>query len=90
MSWTTIKVDTVVRDRLAGIARQRGVTMGELLDTASLRLADEQRWAQIEDAYQRMQREDPDGWHDYLGELASVTTGESDATAAEEWPEHNK
>lgn len=47
----------------------------------------EQRWAEIEAAYERIRRQDPDGWHDYLGELAEVSAGEPDATTAEKWPE---
>jgi len=31
MSMTTIKVDSAVRDRLVGVARARGTTMGALL-----------------------------------------------------------
>lgn len=50
----------------------------------------EQRWADIENSYPRTQREDPDGWRDYLGELAEVTAGERDTTAAQEWPEYNQ
>ncbi|MGH4021500.1 MAG: hypothetical protein ACRDT0_20165 [Pseudonocardiaceae bacterium] len=46
-------------------------------------------WAEIEAAYERIQRTDPDGWQDYLGELAQTSAGEPDATAAEEWPEYN-
>jgi hypothetical protein len=90
MTVTTIKVDRAVRDRLADIARRRGVTMGSLLDAESRRLEREQRWADIESAYARMQREDPAGWQDYLRELAEVGAGDSDAAAANEWPEYNQ
>ncbi|MPZ67234.1 MAG: hypothetical protein GEU83_17600 [Pseudonocardiaceae bacterium] len=90
MSTTTIKVDRAVRDRLACIARARGTTMGALLDVESRRLETAQRWAEIEAAYERIQRSDPAGWQEYLGELAEVTAGEPDTTAAEEWPEYNQ
>lgn len=63
--------------------------MGALLDAESRRLEAEQRWVKIEAAYQRLQREDPAGWSDYLGDLAEVTAGEPDTTAAQEWPELN-
>lgn len=89
MTTTTIKVDRVVRDRLACIARARGTTMGALLDAESRRLEAEQRWIEIEAAYARIQRDDPAGWQDYLGELAEVTAGEPDAAAAA-WPEYNE
>ncbi|HET9256927.1 MAG TPA: hypothetical protein VFO16_17265 [Pseudonocardiaceae bacterium] len=90
MSVTTIKVDGAVRDRLARIARARGITMGALLDAESRRLEADQRWAEIEAAYRRFQRDDPAGWQDYLDELAEVTAGEPDTAAAEEWPEYNQ
>jgi hypothetical protein len=90
MSTTTIKVASAVRDRLAGVARARGITMGSLLDSESRRLEAEQRWSDIETAYQRMRHDHPAEWADYLGELAEVTAGDSDTTAAQEWPEYNQ
>ena len=87
---TTIKVDSAVRDRLACVARARGTTMGSLLDFESRRLEAEQRWSEIEAAYKRMQRDDPDEWADYLRELAEVTADEPDTAAAQEWPEYNQ
>jgi hypothetical protein len=62
----------------------------EVLETKSRRLETEQRWSEIEAAYQRIQRDDPDGWADYLGELAEVTAGEPDLAAEQEWPEYNQ
>lgn len=64
--------------------------MGALLEAVSRRLETEQRWAEIEAAYERIQRADPAGWQDYLDELAEVTAGEPDAAAEEEWPEYNQ
>ncbi|MFN2497358.1 MAG: hypothetical protein ABR608_15880 [Pseudonocardiaceae bacterium] len=91
-STTTIKVDSAIRDRLARLARARGSTMGALLSEVAARLEAEQRWADIEGAYERMQREDPDGWAGYLGELAEWAAGTAgvDTASAEEWPEHNR
>ncbi len=91
MSTTTIKVDSSVRDRLSGIARARRTTMGALLTAVAERLESEQRWAEIDAAYERVRCEDPRGWAEYLGELAAwdSSTGGSDADAAEEWPEYN-
>jgi hypothetical protein len=39
-----------------------------------------------------MQREDPDGWAEYLSELVEWETGTAatDAAAAKEWPEYNR
>ena len=91
MSVTTIKVESVVRDRLAAVARARGTTMAALLETESRRLESEVRWSAIEDAYARMQREDPRGWREYLAELHEWDAGTagSDTAAASEWPEYN-
>lgn len=92
MPTTTIKVDSTVRDRLSQLAQVRGITMGALLSEVAGRLEHEQRWSEIEVAYQRMQREDPAGWAEYLGELAEweVGTAVTDTAAAEEWPEYNR
>ncbi|MGH3446280.1 MAG: hypothetical protein ACRDQA_26085 [Nocardioidaceae bacterium] len=90
MTATTIKVDATVRDRLASVARARGTTMGALLEAESHRLEAEQRWSEIEIAYERAQREEPTGWADYVEELSEVTVGAPDAAAAQEWPEYNQ
>lgn len=92
MPTTTIKVDSATRDRLAHLARARGTTMSALLSVVAERLETEQRWSDIEAAYQRMRREDPDGWAEYLGELVGweVSTATTDTAAAQEWPEYNR
>ncbi|MGH3719222.1 MAG: hypothetical protein ACRDRI_10375 [Pseudonocardiaceae bacterium] len=92
MSTTTIKVDSATRDRLAHLARTRGTTMSALLSDVAERLETEQRWSDIEAAYQRMRRDDPDGWADYLGELAEwqLITANPDTAAVREWPEYNQ
>ncbi len=92
MPTTTIKVDGVTRDRLARLARARGTTMSALLSDVAERLETEQRWVDIEAAYERMQREDPDGWAEYLGELAEweASTVTTDTAAAQEWPQYNQ
>lgn len=92
MSTTTIKVDSGTRDRLAHLAQVRGTTMGALLTEVAGRLETEQRWSDIEAAYKRMQLEDPDGWNQYLDELAEWEAGTAvtDTAAAQEWPEYNR
>lgn len=89
MSLTTIKVDSGVRDRLAEIARARGVTMGALLDAESRRLQVEQHWTDVEASYARLRAGDPAGWTEYLDELRTwdAGTGSPDTAAAQEWPE---
>ncbi|MGQ0625360.1 MAG: hypothetical protein ACT4PP_12025 [Sporichthyaceae bacterium] len=89
MTTTTIKVEAVVRDRIAAVARARGISMGALLDVESRRLAEAERWSQIQDDCERLRRDDPAGWADYLQELSDVAIGEGDPAAAQEWPEYN-
>lgn len=92
MSTTTIKVDHTVRDRLADVARARRLTIGALLSGVADQLEKDQHWAEIEAAYERIQRDDPAGWADYLAELSEWEAGTTpvDDSAAEEWPELNR
>lgn len=84
-------MDSAVRDRLAHVARARGVTMTALLSDVSRRLEDEQRWTEIEAAYERLRREDPAGWAEYLDELTEWdAVGIDPGDAAKEWPEYNQ
>ena len=90
MTATTIKVDTAVRDCLAAIARARGITTAALLRQVCSELEARQEWSIIEASYERLQRQDPQGWAGYLSDLEawdSVTSGLGDA--ADEWPEYN-
>jgi len=90
MTLTTIKVDSAVRDRLAHVARARGTTMGALLDDFSRRLETDQRWQEIGTAIERLQRDDPAGWQEYLAELAAWDATATDlSNAVQEWPEFN-
>lgn len=91
MTTTSIKVDSAVRDRLLRIAKARGTTMGALLDEESRRLEDERLWERIEAGYESFQRDDPNGWREYLAELAEWEAfGDPDPSAASEWPEYNR
>jgi hypothetical protein len=65
------------------------MTVSALLSDVVERLETEQRWCDIEVAYERMQREDPDGWGEYLGELAEwrASTTTVDTAAVHEWPD---
>jgi hypothetical protein len=90
MTATTIKVDTAVRDCLASVARARGITMAALLRDVCSELEARQEWVIIEASYERLKRDDPNGWAEYLGDLDawdSVASGLGDA--ADEWPEYN-
>jgi antitoxin MazE7 len=93
MPMTTMKVDSEIRDRLAKVARARGVTIGSLLLTAAEQLEDDLDWDEIDAAYERLQREDPSGWQEYLNELAEWENADLDdltKNAADEWPEFNR
>ncbi|MDG4826893.1 hypothetical protein O7635_34030 [Asanoa sp. WMMD1127] len=62
MSPTTIKVDSSVRDRLAALARERGITMGALLLEATERLERDAFFARAQTQLERLRREDPQAW----------------------------
>jgi hypothetical protein len=88
---TTIKVDSAVRDRFARVARAQGVTMATLLQNLSFEIVEQQEWAEIESAYERLRRDDPAGWAEYLAELSQWDEVSADpGGAADEWPEYNQ
>lgn len=91
MTATTIKVDTAVRDCLASIASARGITMAALLRDVCSELQARQEWAIIEASYERLRREDPQGWAEYVTDLETweSVAGEL-GDAGREWPEYNK
>lgn len=90
MTFTTIKVDTAVRDQLASVARAQGITMAALLRDVASELEARQQWAMIEASYQRLMGEDPKGWSQYLTELDGWDSAASDlGDARAEWPEYN-
>jgi predicted transcriptional regulator len=91
MTVTTIKVDTEIRDRLASVARARGVTMSGLLLDICSELESRQRWVMIHDSYERLRRDDPEGWAEYVAELRAWDETTADpGDAAGEWPEYNQ
>ena len=88
MSTTTIKVDTGTRDRLSAVAREQGISQ----DAALQRLLDEHEMNQVHAAYARLRREDPEGWQEYLAEVAEwdVTAGDGLPDARDEYSEYNR
>jgi len=91
MTATTTKVDTAVRDCLASVASARGITMAALLRDVCSELQARQEWAIIEASYERLKREDPQGWAEYVTDLETWESVASDlGDAAREWPEYNK
>jgi hypothetical protein len=65
---TTIKVPISVRDRLASVAKVRGITIRSLLDELSRRALDAALMEQAGEQMARMRDTDPDAWADYLRE----------------------
>jgi hypothetical protein len=92
MSETTIRVDSAVRDKLRALADEDRVTLGDLLS----RLADREQYQRdmrrANEVMDRMQREDPAAWLDYVSELRAFEAGtvrDGLAAAASDWPEYN-
>jgi hypothetical protein len=93
MSDTTIRLDSAVRDKLRALADEDHVTLGDLLARLAEREQYQREMRRANEVMERMEREDPQGWQDYLSELrgfegGTMRDGLSDATA--EWPEFNE
>lgn len=92
MSDTTIRLDSAVRDKLRALAEEDRVTLGDLLARLAEREQYQREMRRANEVMVRMQREDPQGWQEYLAELRSFEAAASrdglgDASA--EWPEDN-
>ena len=88
--FATIKIDAAVRDQLAEVARARHTTMRALLADLAEQVTRDQRWAEIDAAYARLQ-DDPQQWAEYRAELDRWDAGgDADTTAAAEWPEYQQ
>jgi hypothetical protein len=92
MSDTTIRLDSAVRDKLRALAEEDHVTLGDLLS----RLAERERYQRdmrrANQVMDRMRREDPAAWQEYLSELRVFEAGTSRdglTAAAFDWPEYN-
>jgi hypothetical protein len=93
MSDTTIRLDSGVRDKLRALADEDRVTLGELLARLAEREQYQREMRRANEVMERMEREDPEAWQDYLSELrgfegGTARDGLSDAAA--EWPEYNE
>ena len=92
MSETTIRVDSVVRDKLRMLADQDHVTLGDLLSRLAEREQYQRDMQLANEVMDRMQHEDPQAWQEYLSELHGFeagTTRDGLTAAASEWPEYN-
>jgi predicted transcriptional regulator len=69
---TTIRVSVRTRDRIAKIARMEGRNMTEVLNDAITDYEQKVFWETLNEQIERTQREDPQGWADYLAEREQV------------------
>jgi hypothetical protein len=92
MSETTIRVDSVVRDKLRALADEDHLTLGDLLSRMAEREQYQRDMRRANVVMDEMQREDPPAWQEYVSELRSFEAGTARdglATAASDWPEFN-
>ncbi len=92
MSDTTIRLDSAVRDKLRVLAEEDHVTLGDLLGRLAEREQYQREMRRANEAMDRMRREDPAAWQDYLSELHAFEAGTAPdglTAAAADWPEYN-
>jgi hypothetical protein len=92
MSRTTLSVPTHVRDTFAAVAASRNTTMLALLEAAARRLEREEAMRQAKESYERLAREDPGSFAEYLaeGQEWDALAGDGVGPADTEFPEHNR
>ena len=81
-----------LRDSLAAVAESRNTTMLALLDELVRRLVREEAMRQATESYERLAREDPKAFADYLaeGQEWDLLSADGLGEAAVEFPEFNK
>jgi hypothetical protein len=92
MSETTIRVDSTVRDKLRMLADEEHVTLGDLLGRLAEREHYQRDMRRANEVMDRMRREDPAAWQEYVRELHAFEAGTAHdglAAAASDWPEYN-
>jgi predicted transcriptional regulator len=92
MSETTIRVDSMVRDKLRALADEDHVTLGDLLSRLAEREQYQREMRRANDLMDQMQREDPEGWQEYVSELRTFEAGpvrDGLTDAASDWPGFN-
>ena len=92
MSETTIRVDSAVRDKLRALADEDHVTLGDLLSRLAEREQYQREMRRANEVMDQMQREDPEGWQEYVSDLRAFEAGtvrDGLAAAASDWPEFN-
>ncbi len=84
---TTIKVDSTVRDRLAALAHERGVTMGGLLAEVADQLERETFFTQARTQLEALRDRSPDEWARDRAESSAWQDGtDADAARTEDVP----
>jgi hypothetical protein len=92
MSETTIRVDSTVRDKLRALADEEHVTLGDLISRLVEREQYQRDMRRANEVMERMQREDPGAWQEYVSELRAFEAGTARdglTSAASDWPEYN-
>jgi hypothetical protein len=92
MSETTIRVDSTVRDRLRVLADEDHVTLGDLLSRLAEREQYQRDMRRANEVMDRMQREDPEAWQEYVTDLRAFEAGTARdglTAGASDWPEFN-
>ena len=92
MSETTIRVDSTVRDRLRVLADEDHVTLGDLLSRLAEREQYQRDMRRANEVMDRMQREDPEAWQEYVTDLRVFEAGTARdglTAGAPDWPEFN-
>lgn len=92
MSDTTIRLDSAVRDKLRALADEDHVTLGDLLGRLAEHEQYQREMRRANEVMDRMQREDPAAWHEYLSELHAFEAGTARdglSAATADWPEYN-
>jgi hypothetical protein len=92
MSDTTIRLDSVVRDKLRALAEEDHITLGDLLGRLAEREQYQREMRRANEVMDQMRREDPAAWQEYVSELHGFETGtvrDGLSAAAADWPEYN-
>jgi hypothetical protein len=93
MSDTSIRLDSSVRDKLRALADEEHITLGDLVRRLAEREQYQREMRRANEVMDRMRREDPAAWEEYLSELRTIDRGTASdglTTAAADWPEYNE
>jgi hypothetical protein len=92
MSDTTIRLDSVVRDKLRALADEDHITLGDLLGRLAERELYQRDMRRANEVMDRMRLEHPAAWREYQSELYAFEAGTARdglTAAASDWPEYN-